>query len=330
MAVLVTGGAGYIGSHMVWQLLDAGEAVVVIDRLSMAQSASAAPEARYYCGDIGDISLLRKIASENDIDSIMHFAGSIVVPESVADPLAYYENNTVKSHGLIAFAVETGIPHFVFSSTAAVYGSAGGVAPVAEDACLAPASPYGRSKLMTEIMLRDAATATGLIYTALRYFNVSGADAKLRAGQSSNTTTHLIKIASQVIVGDRDHIEIFGTDYDTPDGTCIRDYIHVSDLVDAHLKALYRMRNGGGSLTANCGYGRGFSVLEVLNEMKILSGCDFKVHYGPRRAGDPVSIVSDPTLAKKELGWTPTHDSLQDIISSTIAWEKHLKQTNCD
>lgn len=328
MAVLVTGGAGYIGSHMVWQLLDAGEEVVVIDRRPVEQNASVAPEARYYCGDIGDISLLRQIARESEIDSIMHFAGSIVVPESVADPLSYYENNTVKSHALIAWAVETGIPHFVFSSTAAVYGSPEGFEPVREGARLAPASPYGRSKLMTEIMLNDAAAANGLIYAALRYFNVSGADPKLRAGQSSKNTTHLIKVASQVIMGDRDQIEVFGTDYATPDGTCIRDYIHVSDLVDAHLKALYRMRNGGGSLIANCGYGRGFSVLDVLNEMKIVSGRDFKVSYGPRRAGDAVSIVADPALAKRELDWKPVHDSLHDIISSSLAWEEHLKRKN--
>ena len=328
MAVLVTGGAGYIGSHMVWALLDAGEDVVVLDRLSTGHRWAVAPEAKFYEGDIADVDLLRKIGSENDITAIIHFAGSIVVPESVTQPLVYYENNTVKSRALIAWAVEAGVPHFVFSSTAAVYGTPESLDPVNELARLSPESPYGSSKLMTEIMLRDTAAAHAFTYTALRYFNVAGADPKGRTGQSSPGATHLIKVASQVAIGQRERIDVFGTDYPTPDGTCIRDYIHVSDLVAAHLKALERMRAGGGSLVANCGYGRGFSVLDVLGTMKKVVGHDFNVGYGPRRAGDAVSIVANPALAKKELGWMPAHDDLEGIIASALAWEEHLRKKN--
>jgi UDP-glucose 4-epimerase len=328
MAVLVTGGAGYIGSHMVWALLDAGEEVVVLDRLSTGFRWAIAPESRFYEGDIADATILKTIASENTIDAIIHFAGSIVVPESVAAPLSYYENNTVKSHALIKWAVESGIRHFVFSSTAAVYGTPEEPDPVSETARLSPESPYGSSKLMTEIMLRDTAAAHDFTYTALRYFNVAGADLRLRAGQSSPTATHLIKVASQAAMGTRQRVDVYGTDYPTPDGTCIRDYIHVSDLVDAHLKALVRMRDGGGTLVANCGYGRGFSVLDVLGVMKKVSGNDFDVAYVPRRAGDAVTVVANPALAKRELGWIPVHDNLEEIISSALAWEKHLQRKN--
>lgn len=328
MAVLVTGGGGYIGSHMVWALLDAGEEAVVIDRLSTGFRWAIAPEARFYEGDIADTELMRRIFSENNIDAIIHFAGSIVVPESVADPLGYYENNTVKSRALIASAVEAGIPHFVFSSTAAVYGTPKVLEPVTEDLPLMPESPYGSSKLMTEIMLRDTSNAHDLTYTALRYFNVAGADPKGRSGQSSAVATHLIKVASATALGKRASMNVFGTDYPTADGTCVRDYIHVTDLAQAHLMALKRMRAGGGSLAANCGYGRGFSVLEVLETVKKVSGVDFPVTYAERRAGDPAMIVANPGLAKAELGWVPQHDDLEGIVASALDWERHLMRKN--
>lgn len=328
MAVLVTGGGGYIGSHMVWALLDAGEEVVVIDRLSTGFRWAIAPEARFYEGDIADTALMQQIFADNDIDSIIHFAGSIVVPESVADPLGYYENNTVKSRSLIASAVEAGIPYFVFSSTAAVYGTPDVLEPVTESVNLKPESPYGSSKLMTEIMLRDTANAHAFTYTALRYFNVAGADPKGRSGQSTDAATHLIKVACATALGKRQSMSVFGTDYPTPDGTCVRDYIHVWDLVQAHLKALQRMRAGGGSLAANCGYGHGFSVLEVLDAVRKVHGADFPVTISERRAGDPAMIVANPALAKQELGWVPQYDDLNGIIRSALDWELHLMRKN--
>jgi UDP-glucose 4-epimerase len=278
MAVLVTGGAGYIGSHMVWTLLEAGEEVVVVDRLSTGFEWAVAPEAKLLVADIADKDRVVEIIRENDVDSIIHFAGSIVVPESVADPLSYYENNTANSRTLIAAAVETGVRHFIFSSTAAVYGSVGDE-PVVEDQPQNPDSPYGMSKLMTEIILRDVAKAHDFAYTALRYFNVAGADPKGRTGQSTRGATHLIKVACEAALGKREGIEVFGTDYPTPDGTCIRDYIHVTDLANAHLLALKRLRAGGESIVANCGYGRGYSVLEVLDCVQQVS---------PAAAADPL------------------------------------------
>jgi UDP-glucose 4-epimerase len=328
MAVLVTGGGGYIGSHMVWALLEAGEDVVVIDRLSTGFRWAISPEARFYEGDIADAALLARIFSENAVDSVIHFAGSIVVPDSVSDPLGYYENNTVKSRALIASVVEAGIPHFVFSSTAAVYGTPEVLEPVTETVQLRPESPYGSSKLMTEIMLRDAAAAHDLTYTVLRYFNVAGADPKGRSGQSSKTSTHLIKIACAVALGKRASMNVFGTDYPTADGTCVRDYIHVWDLVQAHLKALQRMRAGGGSLVANCGYGHGFSVLEVLDTVKRVHGADFSVEFAGRRPGDPAMIVANPALAMKELGWTPQFDNLDVIVRNALDWEASLDRRN--
>jgi UDP-glucose 4-epimerase len=328
MAVLVTGGAGYIGSHMVWALIDAGEEVVVLDRLSTGFRWAVAPEARFYEGDLADAGLLAQIFSENEIDAIIHFAGSIVVPESVADPLSYYENNTVKSRTLIAAAVAAKIPHFVFSSTAAVYGTPDGTEPVLESAALRPESPYGSSKLMTEIMLRDTAAAHDFTYTALRYFNVAGADPRGRTGQSTAGATHLIKVASEAALGKRGGMDVYGTDYPTPDGTCVRDYIHVTDLANAHLKALQRMRAGGGSIVANCGYGRGFSVLEVLEQVKAVSGADFPVRFAARRPGDAVLIVANPSVAMQELGWKPEHDDLAFIVRSALDWEEHLGKRN--
>ncbi|MBD8553561.1 UDP-glucose 4-epimerase GalE [Rhizobium sp. CFBP 8762] len=328
MAVLVTGGAGYIGSHMVWALLDAGEDVVVIDRLSTGFQWAVAPEARFYQGDVADAPLLARIFAENSIDAVIHFAGSIVVPDSMSDPLGYYENNTVKTRSLIASTIAAGVPHFVFSSTAAVYGTPDSLQPVLETALLRPESPYGSSKLMSEIMLRDAASAHDFRYTALRYFNVAGADPRGRTGQSSAGATHLIKVACATALGRRQEMSIYGTDYPTPDGTCIRDYIHVTDLAAAHLKALERMRAGGGSLTANCGYGRGFSVRDVLDAVKTVHGSAFAIRVEGRRAGDPASIVADATLARTELGWVPKHDDLGGIIRSALDWEAHLMRKN--
>lgn len=327
MAVLVTGGAGYIGSHMVWELLDAGEQVVVLDRLSTGFDWAVAPEAKLVRGDVADSELVGKLIGENGVDAIIHFAGSIVVPESVADPLGYYDNNTCKTRSLIETAVSCGVKHFIFSSTAAVYGAAG-VEPVREDARLAPESPYGLSKLMSEWMLRDAAAAHPLRYTALRYFNVAGADPKGRTGQSTKGATHLIKVASETALGKRASMQVFGTDYATPDGTCVRDYIHVSDLAAAHRLALLRLRAGGGNLVANCGYGHGYSVLEVIDSVRRVHGADFAVETGPRRAGDAASVVANADLARKELGWTPARDDLDGIVRDALNWESLLSRKN--
>lgn len=327
MSVLVTGGAGYIGSHMVWELIDAGEEVVVLDRLSTGFDWAVAPEAKLVIGDVADSELVASIIREYSVDAIIHFAGSIIVPESVADPLAYYENNTCKTRTLIETAVREKVRNFIFSSTAAVYGAAG-LEPVREDARPAPESPYGTSKLMSEWMLRDAAMAHDLRYTALRYFNVAGADPKGRTGQSTPGATHLIKVACETALGKRPSMQVFGTDYPTPDGTCIRDYIHVSDLVAAHRLALQRLRDGGDSLVANCGYSHGYSVLEVIESVRRVFGKNFEATTGPRRAGDPAAIVANSDLARREFGWTPAHDDLDGIVGHALSWERILTGKN--
>jgi len=327
MSILVTGGAGYIGSHMVWHLVDAGEDVVVVDRLSTGFDWAVAPEARLLQLDCGDLDSMRRITDEHNVDAIIHFAGSIVVPESVADPLGYYLNNTVKSRSLIEAAVRGNVPHFIFSSTAAVYGTPASY-PVAEDAPLAPESPYGRSKLMTEMMLADAAAAHGFTYAALRYFNVAGADPQGRTGQSTRGATHLIKVACEAALGKREGVTVFGTDYPTPDGTGVRDYIHVSDLVTAHADALRYLRSGQASLVANCGYGHGFSVLEVLDTVKRVSGRDFPVEIGPRRPGDPAAIVASPQRIVERLGWHARLDDLGMIVETALKWEEALSRRN--
>lgn len=327
MTVLVTGGAGYIGSHMVWELVDANEEVVVLDRLSTGFEWAVAPEAKLYIGDIADSALVGRIISDHKVSAIIHFAGSIVVPESVADPLGYYENNTGKTRALLDAAVKGGVPHFIFSSTAAVYGSAG-LEPIVEDARLAPESPYGRSKLMSEWMLADTAAAHPLRYTALRYFNVAGADPRGRTGQSTPGATHLIKVAAETATGKRQSMQVFGTDYPTPDGTCVRDYIHVSDLVAAHRLALQRLRVGGGNLVANCGYSHGYSVLEVIDSVRRVHGRDFEVTMGARRPGDAASVIANSTLARRELVWVPQHDDLDGIVADALKWEGILARKN--
>jgi UDP-glucose 4-epimerase len=327
MSVLVTGGAGYIGSHMVWHLVDAGENVVVVDNLTTGFDWAVAPEAKLFERDCGDRESMESLIADHHVDAIIHFAGSIVVPESVADPLGYYLNNTVKSRALIEAAVRGGVGHFIFSSTAAVYGTPA-VYPVAEDAPLMPESPYGRSKLMTEMMLADAAAAHGFTYAALRYFNVAGADPKLRTGQSTKGATHLIKVACEAALGKRDGVTVFGTDYPTPDGTGVRDYIHVTDLAAAHADALRYLRSGGTSLVANCGYGHGFSVLEVIDTVKRVSGRDFPVEVGPRRPGDPAAIVASPQRIIERLGWDAHFDDLGVIVETALKWEEALSRRN--
>lgn len=323
MGVLVTGGAGYIGSHMVIELLDAGEDVTVIDNLSTGFRRAVPAEAKFVEGDIGDRALLRRLLAGNSIDTVIHFAGSIVVPESVAHPLDYYLNNTCKSRTLIAAAAEAKVPHFIFSSTAAVYGMPE-ENPVGENARLEPISPYGTSKLMTEWMLRDTAKAHALRYVALRYFNVAGADPKGRSGQSTARATHLIKVACETALGERPYLEVFGTDYPTPDGTCIRDYIHVTDLVRAHLDALRYLRGGGKSEVLNCGYGKGFSVLDVIGAVKRVAETDFPVSMGPRRVGDPAALVAKASRIGEVLGWKPQLDDLDMIVKHALSWEKRL------
>lgn len=323
MSILVTGGAGYIGSHMVLELVDAGERVVVLDNLSTGFRWAVPEAATLVVGDIGDEALVAELIAAHSVTAIIHFAGSIVVPESVTDPLGYYFNNTVKSRALIAAAVAKGVPHFIFSSTAAVYGNPAQT-PVSEDADLRPMSPYGTSKLMTEMMLADTARAHPLNYVALRYFNVAGADPAGRSGQSTPRATHLIKVACETALGKRGHMEVFGTDYPTSDGTCIRDYIHVKDLARAHVAALAHLRGGGASSVFNCGYSRGYSVLQVIDAVKRASGVDFEVRLSPRRPGDPTSIVAGSDRIRRELGWVPEHDDLDRIVAQALAWESKL------
>jgi UDP-glucose 4-epimerase len=323
MTVLVTGGAGYIGSHAVHELVDMGERVIVLDDLSTGFLASLPAGATAIVGNAGDQELVGSLIKRHRIDAIVHFAGSIVVPESVRDPLLYYRNNTANSRALIESAVTGGVGHFIFSSTAAIYGNPERV-PVGEDAVPAPLSPYGWSKLMTEIMLRDAAAAHGLGHVILRYFNVAGADPRGRTGQSTPNATHLIKVAVQAALGLRPQIEVFGVDYPTPDGTCVRDYIHVTDLARAHSASLAYLRQGGASTTLNCGYGRGYSVFQVIDAVRRVAGCDFPVRMGPRRGGDPTSIVARADRIGELLAWRPTMNNLDTIVAHALAWERRL------
>ena len=320
--ILVTGGAGYIGSHVARQLGERGESLVTLDNLSTG-FRSAVLHGDLVEGDTGDAQLVSRLLRERQVDTVMHFAAHIVVPESVENPLKYYRNNTANTRTLLECCVKAGVKQFIFSSTAAVYGiPAGGVA--AEDTPTAPINPYGWSKLMSEQMLRDVSAASPLRHVALRYFNVAGADPGGRIGQSTPDATHLVKVACEHIVGKRDHVSIFGTDFDTRDGTGIRDYIHVEDLAAAHLKALDYLRAGGESTTLNCGYGRGFSVREVLDAVTRAAGRPLNVIEGPRRAGDPPELVARADRIRDTLGWEPRHADLGEIVQTALAWERRL------
>ncbi len=324
VSVLVTGGAGYIGSHAVLALLDAGWPVVVFDDLSTGFDWAVPDGAVFAKGDVADGALLARLIAEQRIGAIMHFAGSVVVPESVENPLKYYDNNTVKSRALIESAVRGGVGHFLFSSTAATYGIPDHV-PVREDAPTEPINPYGASKLMTERMLADAAAAHPINACALRYFNVAGADPGGRAGQSTAGATHLIKVAVEAATGRREAVDIYGTDYDTPDGTGVRDYIHVTDLAAAHLRALERLiAEPGRSLVLNCGYGRGYSVLEVLDSVDRVTNRRIERRLAPRRAGDPPALIADNRKILETLDWRPERDDLDTIVADALAWERGL------
>lgn len=324
--VLVTGGAGYIGSHAVLALLDAGWRVAVLDNLVTGFRWAVPKGAAFYEGDIADASLVTRIVAEQNVGAIMHFAGSVVVPESVTNPLKYYDNNSARSRSLIDTAVHAGVRHFIFSSTAATYGIPDMI-PVREDAPQRPINPYGMSKLMTEAMLADVAFAHDFNYVALRYFNVAGADPKARSGQSTAGATHLIKVAVEAALGRRPHVDVFGTDFDTPDGTGVRDYIHVSDLAAAHLLALDALiADPKASHQLNCGYGRGFSVLEVLDAVDKATNRKIDRRMGDRRAGDPDALIADNGAIRGLLGWEPQHAELDTIVAHALAWERALEE----
>lgn len=323
--VLVTGGAGYIGSHAVLALLDSGRPVVVVDDLSTGRRAAVPPEVPFVQASVGDGVAMADVLRRHGVTAVMHFAGSIVVPESMERPLDYYANNTLNSLVLIRACVAAGVAAFLFSSTAAVYGTPDRV-PVDEAAPTRPISPYGASKLMTERILADTAAAHGLRYACLRYFNVAGADPAGRAGQTSRVATHLIKLACQTALGLRPRLSVFGDDYPTPDGTCIRDYIHVSDLAMAHVQTLDHLLAGGDSFIANCGYGMGHSVRQIIAAVERVTGQPLPVEMAARRAGDPPELVANPSLLRRIIGWNPRHDGLDGIVHSALAWERALLQ----
>jgi UDP-glucose 4-epimerase len=321
MTVLITGGAGYIGSHALLAFQEAGYAVAVVDNLTTGRREAVPEGVPFFEGDVGDQTRMEALLETQQVCSVIHFAGSLIVPESVERPLTYYRNNTVSSRNLMEACVKVGVRRFIFSSTCAVYGIAERL-PLSEGSPTNPINPYGRSKLMTEWMLRDAAEAHDLTFISLRYFNVAGADPKGRAGQSTPKATQLIKVASEAVVGLRDHVTVFGKDYDTPDGTCIRDYIHVTDLADAHVAALCYLEAGGESRILNCGYGHGFSVRQVLETVQQISGQDLIIRPGPRRLGDPPALFADVSQIRDVLRWRPTHDDLCAIVDSALKWER--------
>ena len=323
MGILLTGGAGYVGSHMALALVDAGERVVVIDDLSTGRRGLVPEAAAFIAGDVADQALLRRTIAAYAVDTILHLAAAVVVPESVTDPLGYYLNNTEKTRALLQLAIACGVRQVIFSSTAAVYGMTGTL-PVAEDAPLRPLSPYGASKMMSEMMLADAGRAHGVRYVVLRYFNVAGADPQGRAGQSTPRATHLIKVACETALGQRSHIEVFGTNHPTFDGTCVRDYIQVTDLARAHLAALKHLRGGGASEVFNCGYGRGFSVLQVIDAVQRVSGRRFEVRHGAPRPGDPAIVIAKADRIRQHLSWVPEYDDLDTIVHQALRWEARL------
>ena len=320
--ILVTGGAGYIGSHVVRQLGDAGESVVTLDNLSTG-FRQAITSGELVVGDTGDEELLERLFADRDIDTVMHFAAHTIVPESVADPLKYYRNNTANSRTLLDCAARHGVRHFVFSSTAAVYGIPDG-GRASEDSPTQPINPYGTSKLMTEWMLRDLAEAGGPAYVALRYFNVAGCEPTGHIGQSTPKATLLVKVACEAACGRRSHVSVFGTDYPTPDGTGLRDYIHVEDLAGAHLDALAYLREGGESTILNCGYGHGYSVREVLGAVERADGKPLETRDEPRRAGDPPELIAVADRIRSVLGWTPRFDDLDTIVRTSLEWERKI------
>ncbi len=321
--LLVTGGAGYAGSHAVLAFREAGYPVIVLDDLSAGTRSAVPDDVTFVEGHAGDAAAVGALIAEHGVASVVHFAASALVPESVADPLKYYRNNTAASANLLRACVTGGVKRFIFSSTAAVYGVPASI-PAPEELVAVPINPYGTSKLMTEWMLRDTAAAHDFRYAALRYFNVAGADPRGRSGQSSRNATHLVKVACEAAVGVRGGITVFGTDYDTPDGTCVRDYIHVSDLADAHVAALRSLEDGGGNQVFNCGYGRGFSVREVLEAVQSEAGVRLDVQDGPRRPGDPPSLVADASRIRAALGWRPRYDDLGFIVRTALSWERKL------
>jgi UDP-glucose 4-epimerase len=320
--ILVTGGAGYIGSHVVRLLTGAGRAVVVLDNLSTG-FADAVLGAELVVGDTGNRELVDEVLRKHAVDTVMHFAAHTIVPESVSDPLKYYGNNTCSTRNLLECCSRAGVEHFIFSSTAAVYGIPEGTY-CTEDSPLAPINPYGTSKLMSEMMLRDLGAANGLRHVILRYFNVAGSDPDGRIGQSTAKATLLIKVAAEVAVGKRERLYVFGTDYPTPDGTGVRDYIHVDDLADAHIRALDYLGNGGESVTLNCGYGHGYSVREVIDAVNRVNGRPINVQEEPRRPGDPPALVARADKARAVLGWKPRYDDLDFIVKTSLDWERKL------
>jgi UDP-glucose 4-epimerase len=321
-SILVTGGAGYIGSHVVQQLSQAGHRIIVLDNLGRG-FRRAVTAGQLIVGDVGDLPLVSRLLAENEIDTVMHFAAHTIVPESVAEPLKYYGNNTCSTRSLLQACTQNGVRHFIFSSTAAVYGMPSeGYAD--EKSPTAPINAYGTSKLMSEWMLRDVAAVSALRYVALRYFNVGGADPSGRIGQATKGATLLTKVACEAMVGKRAGVAIFGTDYATPDGTGVRDYLHVVDLAMAHVNALDYLRNGGRSITLNCGYGHGYSVREVLRTVEAVGGKPLVTREEARRAGDPPYLVARANRIRAELGWQPRYDDLKEIVSSSLAFEKKL------
>ncbi|HTH96033.1 MAG TPA: UDP-glucose 4-epimerase GalE [Stellaceae bacterium] len=322
-SVLVTGGAGYIGSHVAWALIDAGYRVVVLDNLSYGRRIAVPPPAVFIEGNVGDRELVESIIREHEVSAVMHFAGSVLVHESVEKPLDYYRNNTVNSHALLMACQSQGVQRFIFSSTAAVYGVPDEL-PILETTRTQPINPYGTSKLMTEMMLRDLAATGALRYVILRYFNVAGADPAKRTGECRPVASHLINIATQLAAGKRDEMAIRGDDYDTPDGTCVRDYVHVSDLADAHVLALETLAGGCESMVLNCGYSRGFSVREVVTAVERVIGRKMNVAMGPRRPGDPPALVAAATRVRQSLNWQPRFDDLETIIRHALEWERTL------
>ncbi len=326
MAVLVTGGAGYIGSHVVLALLDEGRDVVVLDDLSTGFAALVDPRAHLVVGDVGDQGLIEETCQTHDVDAVMHFAAHISVPESTHDPLKYYFNNLAKTVNLVRTGVDLGIRHWVFSSTAAVYGEPERL-PITEAAPLCPINPYGRAKKMVEDMLRDLSEVDDISYVSLRYFNVAGADPDMRSGQSNPEAGHLIKVAVRAALGLHPQLQIFGDDYDTPDGTCVRDYVHVCDLADIHRLALDHLRERDSSLILNAGYGRGFSVRDVLDTVAAVSGVDLAPTVAPRRPGDPARLVADSQRLGDHFKWEPTYDDLSTIVAHALKWEERLQQS---